>query len=406
MSRLKSLLYALTGAALALAAAGALLAGCAAVPATDAPSTAGTSTTSVTAVATTTPGGTTTVTATAAAAAQGQPKPFAEVIKDAKESTGMFHTWQKDEKVWIEITPEQFEQPFFFTANLSRGLGEQNVYGGMMLMSQVTYFKRIGNQVQLIAKNYEFTATAALPIAQAVREGFSESLIASTTVVSQPHPERKSVLIDANALLLADIAVGARFTNPIHQRGYAFDAKNSSFERIRNTEDQTSFVVSAHFANARATLPPAPTPNPTPNPYPPFTTLPDGRSLFIGFHYNFAKLPEPMAARRADPRVGHFDTEIWDFSSDSRYTAKTHLVNRWRLEKKDPAAALSEPKQPIVYWIDKDIPEKYRAAVRGGILEWNKAFERIGFKDTIVVKQQEADADFDTADARHASVRW
>ncbi len=59
-----------------------------------------------------------------------------------------------------------------------------------------------------------------------------------------------------------------------------------------------------------------------------------------------------------------------------------------------------------MFWIDRNVPEKYRPAVREGILEWNKAFEKIGFKDAIVVKQQEADAPFDTYDARHSTVRW
>lgn len=393
------------GTALALAAGVFALTACATAPAAPTPAaTAGAGEAAAAAPAGAAKPGT--AATPPAAAAAGQPKPFAEVIKDAKETPGMFRVWQKDEKVWLEIAPEQFGQPFFFTTNLSQGLGEQGVYGGMMLASHVAYFKRIGNQVQLIAKNHGYAAAAALPIAQAVHEGFSDSLLASAPAVSLPHPDRKSVLVDANALLLADLAVGQRFTTAIHMRGYTFDGKNSSFERIRNTEEQSSFVVSAHYVNARATLPPAPTPNPTPNPYPPFKTLPDARSLFLGLHYNLARLPEPMPSRRADPRVGHFDTEIWDFSADSRYTAKTHLVNRWRLAKKDPAAAVSEPVQPIVYWIDKDVPEKYRAAVREGILEWNKAFERIGFKDAVVVRQQAADADFDTADARHASVRW
>src|SRR5262249_52941423 len=108
----------------------------------------------------------------------------------------------------------------------------------------------------------------------------------------------------------------------------------------------------------------------------------------------------------ADPRVGHFETEVWNFSNDAKFTARTHYVNRWRLEKKDPDAALSEPKEPIVFWIDRNVPEKYRPAVRDGILEWNKAFEKIGFKDAVVVKQQEADATFETYDARHNTVRW
>jgi len=340
----------------------------------------------------------------AAAAAATGPKPFADVIKNAHETAGLFRTWQKDEKVWFEIAPDQFGTPLLFTSNLSRGVGEQGVYGGMMLSDQIVEFRRIGNAVQLIAKNTAFTGRTNAPIAQGVKEGFTDSLLGATTVVSLPHPERKTVLVDANALLLTDIPVGERFTTGIHLRSYTFDAKNSSFEALKNSADQTSFVVSAHYQNPRATLPPAPNaPAPT---YPPFTTLPDGRSLFLGYTYNFAKLPEPMVPRRADVRVGHFQSQVWDFSTDAKFTAKTHFVNRWRLEKKDPAAEVSEPKEPIVFWIDRNVPEKYRASVRAGILEWNKAFEKAGFKDAIVVKQQDQEGTIDTFDARHSTVRW
>ena len=186
-----------------------------------------------------------------------------------------------------------------------------------------------------------------------------------------------------------------------------FDPRNSSFEAVHNTPDQSSIVVSAHYTNPKASMPPMPSPMAAPpNPFPPFTTLPDARSLFLGYTYNFAKLPEPMAARRADPRVGHFESQIWDFSSDANFTAKSHFVNRWRLERQDPAAAMSPPKEPIVFWIDRNVPEKYRAPVRDGILEWNKAFARIGYQDAIVVKQQAADSDFSTYDTHHSTVRW
>jgi hypothetical protein len=351
------------------------------------------------------PGGTAAAAAPAAAAAS-QPRPFADVIKEAKETPGLFPVWQKDEKVWIEIAPEQFGVPYLFTANLSRGLGEQGVYGGMMLIDQIVVFKRIGNAVQLIAKNYAFTGGTNAPMAEGVKEGFTDSLLGATTVASQPHPDRKTVLIDANALLLTDIPAGERFTSGIHMRNYTFDAKNSNFDAVQGSAEQSSFTVSAHYANPKATLPPPPTPNPTPNPFPPFTTLPDGRSLFLGYTYNFAKLPDPMPVRRADPRIGHFESQVWDFSTDTKFTPKTHYVNRWRLEKRDPDAALSEPKEPIVFWIDRTVPEKYRPAVRDGILEWNKAFEKIGFKDAIVVRLPDQAGAIDTFDARHSTVRW
>ena len=113
-----------------------------------------------------------------------------------------------------------------------------------------------------------------------------------------------------------------------------------------------------------------------------------------------------MQPRVADARIGYFGTDIWDFTTDDRRIPIVHYVNRWRLEKKDPAEPLSEPKHPIVYWIDHSVPEKYRAAIRDGVLEWNKAFERIGYKDAIRVEIQPANADFNTSDIRHASIRW
>ncbi len=398
-------------AAPALVALALALSGCASVPA-DPAATPNATPAAATPTAQTRPATATTSTAPAAtppaasAATPGQPRPFADVVKDAKETPGLFRIWQKDERVWIEIAPDQFGVPYQFSSNLSRGVGEQLVYGGMMLGDAVVEFKRIGNVVQLIAKNYTFTGGANAPIAQGVREGFTDSLLGATTVASQPHPDRKTVLVDANALLLADIPVGERFTVGVHMRNYAFDARNSSFEAVRGAPDQATFVVSAHYTNAKASLPPLPSAAATPSPFPPFTTLPDARSLFLGYTYNLAKLPDPMPARRADPRIGHFETEIWDFATDTKYTPKTHYVNRWRLEKKDPAAAVSEPKEPIVFWIDRNVPEKYRPAVREGILEWNAAFAKIGFRDAIVVKQQDAEGSVDTYDARHSTVRW
>jgi hypothetical protein len=113
-----------------------------------------------------------------------------------------------------------------------------------------------------------------------------------------------------------------------------------------------------------------------------------------------------MRPRAADARLGHFVTLTHDFTDDLARTARLRHVNRWRLEKKDPTTALSEPVKPITYWLDRNLPLKYRDVVRDGILEWNRAFEKIGFKDAIVVKQQSDDADFDTLDTSAASVRW
>ena len=152
---------------------------------------------------------------------------------------------------------------------------------------------------------------------------------------------------------------------------------------------------------------PAPPMTPSPMYVPPLSATPDPRSFFVGLTYSFLPLPEtPMAARRADPRVGHFTTAFTDLSEVRNPSQRVHFVNRWRLEKKDPAAALSEPVKPIVFWMDKNIPLRYRKAVEEGILEWNKAFEKVGFKNAVQARQQPDDATWDNMDAGHASIRW
>ena len=126
-------------------------------------------------------------------------KPFADVIKDAKVIPGYFTLYQKDEKVWIEILPSQFDSPFFFQANRSRGIGERRGLVNPMMRAHIAELHKIGDLVQLLAKNERFIAKSGTPLARAVRENLSDSLIGSAAVVSRPHPERKSLLIEANA---------------------------------------------------------------------------------------------------------------------------------------------------------------------------------------------------------------
>jgi hypothetical protein len=257
--------------------------------------------------------------------------------------------------------------------------------------------------VQLIAQNLRFRAKEGTAVAHAVKSSYSDSLLASAPVVSQPHPDSKAILVEATALLLSDIPAASTQLESAFRLPYALDARNSHIVKARSAEANTGFEVSLHFAVPKLPAPPAD--GSAGRTTPPQNT-PDARSLFLGFYYNFAPLPAAMTPRIADERVGYFTTSFTDYSDDLKPNPSVHYVNRWRLEKKDPGAALSEPVTPIVYWIDRNIPEKYRQAVVDGILEWNKAFERIGFKDAIQAKLQPENADFDTEDVRHASVRW
>jgi len=324
-------------------------------------------------------------------------RPFAEVIKDAKRIDGLFTLWQKDDKVWMELKPADLDRPFFLSPKIKTGMGEGRFYGGLMGQEVVIEFRRINNQLQMLAKNTGFVAKENTPTGRAVEAAFSPSLLASTNVLSQPEPKSSAVLVEANALFVNDmLGTGAQLQRAYHQ-GYALDTRNSAITEVRATPELVVLETLNHFATGSIQSAGASVPH----------SLPDPRSLFMTFHYSLARLPEqPMKPRRADARVGYFTTSEMDFTDDLARTPRRRYVNRWRMEKKDPSAALSEPVKPITFWLDRTIPEKYRAPITAGVLEWNKAFERVGFKNAIRVEVQPDKADWDTLDFGRASIRW
>ena len=340
------------------------------------------------------------------AAAPGGLRPFAEVIKDARRSDGILTVWQKDDKVWLELKPEDFNRLFFLSPKLKTGIGERGFYGGLMQDNGIVEFRRVHNQVQLIWRNVGYIARPGTPEARAIEAGYSPSLLASAQVLSLPEPERKSVLVEANTLFLADLLGLGMDLQRTYRQGYAFDPRNSAITQVRPTADALVLEVLGHYATASITVPQPGMPPGMPQPSAP-KSLPDPRSMFLTIAYSLAPLPaEPMHGRRADPRVGYFESGRFDFSNDLQRTPRQRFVNRWRLEKKDPDAALSEPVKPIVFWIDRTVPFKYRAVITAGVLEWNKAFEKIGFKDAVRVEIQPENADFDTLDFGRSSIRW
>lgn len=332
------------------------------------------------------------------------PRPFADVIKDATRHDGFIPYWRKEEKVWLELPPEVVGRPLMLSVNISQSVGERGLYGSQMGPEWMVEFRRVGNSMQLIALNMAFRPGDDVASRQVVRQGFSDSLLAAAPVASAPHPDRKSVLVDAG-FLLSDLPSYSTRLEAVFRLPFALDRANSSIEGVRSDAGLTTLNTRLHFAAPRLPAPPL-VPPPVPTPPPPRTT-PDPRSLFVGLVLNFARLPEqPMRPRLADPRIGHFTQAFTDFSNDLKPNPRVHYVQRWRLEKKDPAAEVSEPVKPITFWLDRNIPVRYRAAVTAGVLDWNAAFERIGIRNALVVRQQPDDAEFDTLDAGHASVRW
>jgi hypothetical protein len=347
-----------------------------------------------------------------AARPPGSPPPFSEIVQGARSSEGFLTLWTRDDKTWLEIPAARLNQPFFFASSIATGLGERFLWPGLMGREHMVLLRRVGNSVQLVARNTSVRAPAGTPLGLAVAESFSDSLLSAVPLAAAPHPERKSLLVDANALLGGDLNGAQTMLETLYRLPYALDRANSSIERARATPQSTALTFRSHFfvpkLPARPALAPgAPPPNPAALPNPP-RNVPDPRSLLLSFTYTLAALPDtPMKTRRADPRVGYFTRSFIDFGDDSQEGRRTHLIERWRLEKKDPTAALSDPKEPIRVVLDRNIPDQWRTPLREAAQEWNKAFERAGFSNALRIEQQPADADWSTLEGtRLLAVRW
>src|SRR6185503_16190778 len=132
---------------------------------------------------------------------------------------------------------------------------------------------------------------------------------------------------------------------------------------------------------------------------------PDGRSMSLRVHHTFLKPPDAGYAPLAlDPRVGFIPQFHRDHAARPEEPIDRYLVARWRLQKKDPAASLSDPVQPIVYYLDRGIPEPERTAIRESALWWNHAFEQAGVRNALVIQDLPEGATF--LDARYSGIQW
>jgi hypothetical protein len=324
-------------------------------------------------------------------------KAFDDVVKDMEVVHGLFTFYRKadENKTLMEIAPAQMESLFLFATSIDQSVGERGFYGAQQGPDFPMFFHRVGKTVQWVLKNASFSAPDGSPAARTAARSFANGILGSTKILSKPHPERKSVLIDANDLFATRDFPGfaAALSRAYQPTNFSFDKERSAVTGVKDFPENAIVEVNLHYQtdNARSVS----------------VTLADARSVPISVRYALSTLKQTdYKPRLADDRIGHFLAIQQDISTDEPQSPYVRRITRWNLQKSDPNAALSPPKQPIVYWLENTIPLEYRDPIREGVLLWNKAFEKVGIKDAIVVKQQPDTASWDPADTRYNTIRW
>jgi hypothetical protein len=322
-------------------------------------------------------------------------KSFSEVTKGARVQNGIFTLYFKRDNTYLSLAPTQLDRDYLLVTQLSQGIGELGLDGGTSIRSDLIRFHRAADRIELWVVNPHFAATPGTPMARAVAYSFGHSVAHSFPIATMR--DNGEILLDFTPFLLSDWAdLSAFFQGIANQRklsGNIFlDRDRSSLEQLQLFQGNLEAEVRLTYQSNRNLG---------------LEAIADYRWIPVGVHYSLLELPtSPMRPRYADERVGYFVSAIKDFSRDTAESFFVRFVNRWRLEKRYPGAALSEPVKPIVYYIDRTVPTEWRPWVRAGILEWNRAFEEAGFRNAIQVLDAPDDTLWNAEDARYSTVRW
>ncbi len=327
---------------------------------------------------------------------RGRIRPYDDVItKEAKSDPGLFLVHRIGDKVFFEIPAAAFGKDMLWVTQLEAtksGYG----YGGSPVGSRVVRWEQRGDDVLLRDVNYAIRAEAKDPIHNAVESTSVAAIIEVLPV--RAYGKDKAPVVEATGLFVADLP---EFSAKRRLNASGVDSKRTFIDSVKSFPENIETKVLLTYR-----------PSEGPGPGLGLGRRPGGGgAVTVRLHHSMVKLPEsPMHPRRYDDRVGFFTEEFEDYGNVKNHQVEdVQYITRWRLEKKDPNADVSEPKKPIVFYLGREIPDKWRPWVKKGVEAWQDAFEKAGFKNAILAKDaptSHEDPDWDAEDARYSSIRW
>ncbi len=317
-------------------------------------------------------------------------KAYDKVITDkAITKSGFFKVHEVDEKLFFEVPKEAIGREILWYAELA-GVTTGTGYLGSAASERVIRLTRRADTIHVRLVDYAIRHTGDdESLKRAVIESSIEPIIMAFDIQAES-PEGNAV-IDVTKLFTGDpgdlsvkAALGAQ----------AIDSARSYIDSFKAFPENVSVRSFLTMNNARGGG---------------FSgsASSSGTSRTVLVHFNLVALPEkPMMGRLSDSRVGYFAVRFQSYGSPKQRVVDESFINRHKLEKKNPNQAVSEPVEPIVYYVSREVPERWRKYIHQGIEDWQPAFEQAGFRNGIIAKDAPDDPDWDPEDARYSVIRW
>lgn len=303
-----------------------------------------------------------------------------------------FYYDEQQDKIYLEV--DKLDEDFLYVYSLSNGVGSNDIGldRGQLGNEQVVYFKKAGNKLLLIQPNLKYRALTSNSLEKkSVEQAFARSVLYGFPILAI---QRGKYFIDITDFLMEDMHGVSKRLKQRMQGNYNLDKSKSALwlERTKAFPENTEFEALQTFKG-----------EPTGDEIKSVT--PDASFVSVVAHHSFIKLPDNKYKPRSyDPRSGSYPFSYYDYATPVDQSLEKKFITRHRLEKKNPGEALSEPVEPIIYYLDNGTPEPVRSALIEGGSWWNQAFEAIGYKNAFQIKILPDDAD--PLDVRYNVIQW
>lgn len=325
---------------------------------------------------------------------KGDVRPYEEVVtKDAASDPGVFLVHRIDDRILYEIPASELGHDFLWLVQIA-GTQAGSGYGGTPAAERIVRFELRDDKVLLRDVRYSVRADTKDSIKNAIEAISIAPIIALFPV--RAWGRDKAPVIDVTDLFKGDVT---EFSARAAFNAQGADPSKSFIESVKSFPENIETKVLMTYRVNKGGFD--------------FETGdwgPPQTALTALIHHSMVRLPlQPMKPRKYDSRVGFFTVGFLDYASQEQGVERVNYVNRWRLEKRDANAAVSEPIKPIVYYVGREVPDKWKPWVKKGVEMWQPVFEAAGFRNAIVAKDApspQEDPDWDAEDARFSSIRW
>jgi hypothetical protein len=326
------------------------------------------------------------------------PKPagITDKVKASKKHSGLFTLYQDTVtgSVQMYIRKDQLNKDFIYQSFSLAGPSSLFLHQSMHRANLVFKMKKQYDKIEFSMENTSFYADPKNAVSKA-----SDLPEAVFFVDKFSIEDSTGYLISVDGLFLSDKLDPVKpIMSPMLPPGAVFNLggynpTKSKYSNIRSYPNNSDVIVDLAYDNPM-----------------PFNgggkDITDARYVRVKLQHSFLEVPvNDYKPRYDDPRIGFFTQEVDDLTSNE-ITNYRDMINRWHLKKKDPSAALSEPVEPITFWVENTTPVEYRDMVKAAGERWNEAFEKAGFKNAVVMKIMPEDATWDPADIRYNVIRW